>query len=267
MHPQYAVMGNPINHSLSPDIHQLFATQLGLSIKYVKILIDLPRFEQQVIEFFNQGGKGLNITLPCKQRAFAMGEQITARCLKAGAANTLWMHSGQLHVDNTDGVGLLRDLQRHVDVKGKAILILGAGGAARGILHPLFEAQPERVTVANRTLEKAQALQQDFPHIHCQTLENVGKNDYDVIINATSASLGGASLVLPESLMTTNPFCYDLAYNRTGKTPFVHWASAHGCVAMDGLGMLIEQAAEAFFIWHGMLPDTVPVLNKLYLPA
>lgn len=267
MQPQYAVMGNPITHSLSPMIHQLFATQQGLSLTYKKILIDLPRFEQQVIEFFNQGGKGLNVTLPCKQRAFTMSKEITPRCLKAGAANTLWMQSERLHADNTDGVGLLRDLHRHIDIQAKAILILGAGGAVRGILNPLLEAKPAHITVVNRTLETTQNLQQDFPQIQCQLLKELGKHVFDIIINATSASLDGANVALPDNLTTTKPFCYDLTYNISEKTPFVDWARTQGCTALDGLGMLVEQAAEAFFIWHGVVPDTVAVLNKIRVEA
>ncbi len=261
---QYAVMGNPIHHSLSPLIHQLFAKQTGLTLTYEKIQIDVLRFEQQVIEFFQHGGKGLNITLPCKQQAFAMSQQKTLRCQQAGAANTLWMHSGQLHADNTDGVGLLRDLSRYIHITGKKILILGAGGAARGVIGPLLAAHPEQLMIVNRTFKNAQALQDDFLNATCCRWEDLGyKCNYDIIINATSASLDGQCLVLPEQLMAAKPFCYDLAYSKRQPTAFVAFAYAHGCVAMDGLGMLIEQAAEAFFIWHNIMPNTAPVLDEL----
>lgn len=255
----YAVMGNPISHSLSPIIHQLFAQQTGLTLTYEKIQIDLPQFEHQVTEFFAQGGRGLNITLPCKQRAFAMAVEITPRCREARAANTLWMQAGQLHADNTDGIGLLRDLNRHVSIKEKRILLLGAGGAARGVLGLLLAANPMQLTIANRTLANAQALQQDFPKIHPCTFADLENRHYDVVINATSASLAGENLTLPESLIATKPFCYDLVYSKEGPTAFVAWARSHGCAAVDGLGMLIEQAAEAFFIWHGVMPNTTVI--------
>ena len=264
---RYAVMGYPVAHSLSPTIHQLFAEQTGRTLVYEKIQIDLPLFEQQVIEFFDQGGKGLNITLPCKLRAFEMSEQVSPRCSVAAAANTLWMQDGRLHADNTDGVGLLRDLSRYVALTGKNILLLGAGGAARGILGPLLEANPAQLTITNRTPETAIALQSQFPQANICSFtalsEQLEQCVYDVVINATSASLDGQNLVLPAALMATLPFCYDLAYSKTEATAFVASARALGCTAADGLGMLVEQAAEAFFIWHGVMPDTAPVLNLL----
>lgn len=264
---RFAVMGNPVAHSLSPVIHGLFAKQTGRVLKYEKILIDLPRFEQQVAAFFTQGGKGLNITLPCKHRAFAMSEQWSTRCSEARAANTLWMHAGKLHADNTDGVGLMRDLERYIHLAGKTILLLGAGGAARGVLGPLLAANPAQLMIVNRTTENAHVLQLDFSEaMSCsfaELLTHVEKKPFDVVLNATSASLDGQSLALPTLLMATKPFCYDLAYRKNQATPFVAWARGLGCVAMDGLGMLVEQAAEAFFIWHGVRPDTEPVLKHL----
>ena len=266
----YAVMGNPVAHSLSPVIHQLFAKQLGLEFVYEKILIDLPRFEEQVRMFFHEGGKGLNITLPCKLKAFAMSDKPSARCLKAGAANTLWMEAGRMYADNTDGVGLLRDLSRHINITGKAILLRGAGGAARGVLGPLLEANPARLTIVNRTEEKARALQLDFSNVNYCALnelaQHVERLSYDVVINATSSSLQGIDIQLPASLMALKPFCYDLAYREHQATHFVLYAKSFGCRAMDGLGMLVEQAAEAFFIWHGVMPDTAPVLSVLTHP-
>lgn len=266
---RYAVMGHPVAHSLSPTIHQLFAEQTGCKLVYEKIQIDLLLFEQQVIEFFHRGGKGLNITLPCKLRAFAMSEQETPRSSVAAAANMLWMQDGLLHADNTDGVGLLQDLSRYVALTAKNILLLGAGGAARGILGPLLAANPAQLTITNRTPETAIALQSHFPQANTCSFtalqEQIEQRVYDVVINATSASLDGQNLVLPEALMAAQPFCYDLAYSRTGATPFVASARALGCKAADGLGMLVEQAAEAFFIWHGVMPDTAPVLNLLML--
>ena len=263
MPEKYAVMGNPISHSLSPLIHQLFAKQTGLTLTYEKIQIDLPRFEQQVSEFFTQGGKGLNITLPCKQQAFTISQKRTSRCLEASAANTLWMQEGYLYADNTDGIGLLRDLNRHVNIRDKKILLLGAGGAARGILGPLLAAYPAQLTIANRTLKKAQILQQDFPKTNYCTFDDLKHKQYDIIINATSASLDGKNLELPEQLMSTQPFCYDLAYKKNQPTAFVAWAKRYDCRAIDGLGMLIEQAAEAFFIWHGIMPNTAAIVESL----
>ncbi len=260
---KYAVMGNPISHSLSPVIHQLFAKQTGVTLNYEKIQIDINQFEQQVTDFFAQGGKGLNITLPCKQRAFAMSAEVTPRCLEARAANTLWIQAGLLYADNTDGVGLLRDLSRHINLTGKHVLLFGAGGAARGVLASLLAAGPAQLTIVNRTLENARALQRDFPQTQYCALRDLEGKSYDVIINATSASLDDKSLALPESLMAAKPFCYDLAYNKSKPTTFVAWAKARGCMAVDGLGMLVEQAAEAFIIWHGIMPNTAPILDDL----
>lgn len=260
-------MGNPVAHSLSPLIHQMFAKQLGLEFAYERILIDVARFEQQVGVFFHEGGQGLNITLPCKTRAFAMSDEPSARALKAGAANTLWMEHGRLHADNTDGIGLLRDLSRHINLLGRSILLLGAGGAARGILGPLMESGLSRLTLVNRTIEKAQALQLDHANVGCcamsELTEHVEQVVYDVVIHATSVSLHGSEIALPESLMASRPFCYDLSYQEQQQTPFLLMARHFGCKTMDGLGMLVEQAAESFFIWHGLMPQTEPVLSLL----
>lgn len=259
---RYAVMGNPVAHSLSPVIHQLFAVQTNRVLSYEKIQIDFSCFEQQVQNFFETGGLGLNITLPCKQRAFAMSDELSARCLQAQAANTLWRRSGKLFADNTDGIGLIRDLKRYVDIVDKKILLLGAGGAARGIIGPLLAARPAKLTLANRTIENAQSLHKNFPSIThvCRFTE---LNDvYDVIINATSAGLDNQPIVLPTAMTVGKPFCYDLVYRQTSDTAFVAWARALGCDAVDGLGMLVEQAAEAFYIWHGVMPQTLPVIKK-----
>lgn len=257
-----AVIGNPIGHSLSPLIHQYFAEQVGLSLTYTKIQGDDQWFEEQVKCFFNQGGKGLNITAPYKERAFAMALLKTPRCQQALSANTLWMKDGQLLADNTDGAGLINDLKRSIDLTNKQLLICGAGGAARGIIMPLFEAKAAKITLVNRTLEKAQRLLTDFPFIHC-VAANAIESSIDVIINATSANFEGKTWVFPESLMATKPFCYDLAYAVDEPTAFVSYAIQYDCPSMDGLGMLVEQAAEAFFIWHGVRPETTEVLNRI----
>lgn len=261
MRGHYAVMGYPVAHSLSPMIHQLFAKQTGLFLTYEKIQIDLLGFEQQVTHFFSQGGKGLNITLPCKERAYALANHATPRCVTAKAANTLWYAADGLHADNTDGIGLLRDLARYMNLAGKRILILGAGGAARGIMAPLLEAKPAQLTLANRTPGKAQALCDDFPaSVSCELSALTGT--FDLIINATSASLSGQRLALPTTIIKPTTVCYDLAYSLKEPTPFVAWAQSQGVVAVDGLRMLIEQAAEAFSIWHGVMPDVNLLLQQ-----
>ncbi len=259
---RYAVMGNPVSHSLSPVIHQLFAKQTGRVLSYEKILVDESRFEQQVEAFFNQGGKGLNITLPCKQRAFAIADHASDRCTRAKAANTLWRDAGGLQADNTDGAGLLRDLARYIHLTGKRVLLLGAGGAARGVAGPLLAASPSELVIANRTPDKAASLSRDFfPASSCSLTGLSGT--FDLVINATSSSLADETISLPATLLSSTAFCYDLAYNQLSATPFVTWAHRQGCAAVDGLGMLVEQAAEAFFIWHGVMPDVEPVLDEL----
>lgn len=257
-----AVIGAPIEHSLSPMIHQYFASQIGMPLDYQKIYGDEQGFEAQVRQFFKAEGRGLNITLPYKLRAFAMASCHSSRCLEAGAANTLWQQEGRLYADNTDGIGLLRDLARFIDITAKKVLILGAGGAARGIINPLLQSGVASLTVSNRTIERALALARDFPQINYQPLL-ASKAKFDVIINATSASLAGTSMALPIDGEHDKPFCYDLAYDAKQDTSFVASAKAMGCMAVDGLGMLVEQAAEAFCLWHGVMPDTECVRDVL----
>jgi shikimate dehydrogenase len=261
MKPLYAVFGNPIAHSLSPIIHQQFSLQTGVSLCYKKIEVPLLQFEEVVTDFFKQGGKGLNITLPFKERAYAMADVQSPRASTAGAANVLWMEGYSLHADNTDGVGLIRDLQQHaIPLTHKAILLLGAGGAARGIIGPLLQENPASLTLANRTFEKAQLLQQVFPLVITCQLDKL-RQDYDLIINATSASFNDRALLVPQAIFSNHPFCYDLAYGKNRATPFVQKAKQLGCTAMDGTGMLIEQAAEAFFIWHGIRPRSLSLFK------
>ncbi|MCE0722266.1 MULTISPECIES: shikimate dehydrogenase [Legionella] len=266
MSQRFAVIGNPIVHSLSPVIHQCFAKQMNVRLTYEKIKADNSSFEKQVSDFFSQDGKGMNVTLPFKQRAFTMAQQHSARCKKAGAANTLWMQANQLHADNTDGVGLIRDLHRHIFVKGKRVLILGAGGAARGIVYPLLENHPAELIIANRTPAKAEEFQRAFPQTRCLSLNEI-EGQFDIVINATSASLAGEFVALPAACMAAKPFCYDLSYKQNGITAFVQYARELDCEAVDGLGMLVEQAAEAFFIWHGMMPETQEILTFLRASA
>lgn len=264
MSQHFAVVGNPIAHSLSPIIHQQFAAQHHIELIYDKIKGDDLHFEQQVKDFFVNGGRGLNITLPFKQRAFALAQLHSERCNMAGAANTLRLAEGQLVADNTDGVGLICDLNRYLKLEQKRILILGAGGAARGIIHTLLGETPASITVANRSDEKKAQFTRDFPMIKWCRLEHIG-NGYDLIINATSATLTQQQLLLPAQLIDANPFCYDLSYQLHSDTAFVDWAQALGGRAVDGLGMLVEQAAEAFFLWHGVRPVTTELIKRLRL--
>ncbi|WED43124.1 shikimate dehydrogenase [Legionella cardiaca] len=260
----FAVMGNPIAHSLSPVIHHRFAEQTGQQLVYEKILVDEGLFETRVSNFFAAGGKGLNVTLPFKQHAFSMAKVRTSRCLQAKAANTLWMQEGLLHADNTDGIGLIRDLVHYLNLEDKRVLLLGAGGAARGVIGPLLESGLTNLTLTNRTVEKAQALQRDFAKIaYCYWEELREQGYFDLIINATSSSLAKETINLPLEILQPATYCYDMAYNSQSVTPFVNWAHEHGCKSTDGLGMLVEQAAEAFFIWHGVRPETRDILAEL----
>jgi shikimate dehydrogenase len=256
-------MGNPVQQSLSPIIHQLFAKQYDLKISYDAIQINPSELGREVIDFFKQGGRGLNITAPCKEQAFSMSMRVRPNGQLARSVNTLWMEDGQLCADNSDGVGLLRDLMRYTELKDRRLLLLGAGGAARGVIGPLLSTNPCQLTVANRTPERARFLQQDFPGIDTCALNDLVSSSYEVIINATSASLYDKTPTLSEHLMAQHPFCYDLAYKKSGETAFVSWAQSFKSKAVGGLGMLVEQAAESFYIWHGIRPETSLVLNYL----
>ena len=262
MSAQFAVMGNPIAHSVSPVIHHYFAKQTGIALTYEKILVPEGDFANRVSEFFSNGGRGLNITLPFKQQAYELALVKTPRCEQARAANTLWMADNKLHADNTDGIGLVRDLARHLDLTNQHVLVLGAGGAARGIIAPLLDASIASLAVLNRTVVKAEALQVDFPEIVCVASLST-EESYDLIINATSAGMNQTQWTWRLGCSLSDSFCYDLSYSLHNATPFVRWASARGACSVDGLGMLVEQAAESFLIWHGLLPQTLPVLALL----
>lgn len=259
---RFAVVGKPVAHSLSPQIHQYFAQQFACSLTYERIHVEAHDFESWVISFFASGGAGLNITLPYKQKAFAMASHTTARCRSAGAANVLLLQGDSLCADNTDGVGLVRDLAHHITLAQARILILGAGGAARGIIPPLLAATSHKITLANRSVEAINQLRQDFPQVDCCCLSEVS-GGFDLVLNATSSSVNGEPLMLPEAALSTVPFCYDLSYQLDQVTPFVAYAKARGCPAVDGLGMLIEQAAESYYLWHGVRPNTGGLLELL----
>lgn len=254
---RFAVIGNPIDHSLSPRIHHAFAEKARVALTYEKILGSILTFESQVHDFFQAGGAGLNVTLPFKRRAFDMANSASKRAEKAKSANVLLYKEGNLYADNTDGIGLIRDLEEHIafSLKGKKVVILGAGGAASGIINPLLTAQVSMLTVLNRDKEKRRDLSLNFPEAHFLSLEEDSLTPpYDLIIHATSAGMKDeAPLELPSNIWQGEPLCYDLSY-ATGKesTPFVRLAKRQGLMAYDGIGMLIEQAREAFVIWHGV---------------
>lgn len=262
MNARFAVMGNPIAHSLSPLIHHYFAEQTGIALTYEKILVPEGEFPAHVDHFFVCGGRGLNVTLPFKQQAYTLAKIRTPRCEQAGAANTLWMQDKQLQADNTDGIGLVRDLARYIDLAHQRVLVLGAGGAARGIIAPLLDASIASLTVMNRTQAKAHDLKLDFPEV--ASVESLSNEDsFDLIINATSAGIHHMPWTWDLGCTISAALCYDLSYALHDSTPFVQWAQDQGCRAVDGLGMLVEQAAEAFLIWHGVLPQTKRVLDML----
>lgn len=267
----YAVFGNPIAHSKSPAIHTLFAEQTQQSLEYHAQLVAVDGFEAAVRTFAAQCGKGLNITVPFKQAAFELASNLSQRAQRAGAVNTIVIHNeNKYYGDNTDGIGLARDLLRNyqLTLAGKRILILGAGGAVRGTLEALLGNKPAQLTIANRTVEKALALAEDFNDLG--NINGCGFNDlqhlqYDIIINGTSASLKGELPPLPTSLIHKDSFCYDMMY-ADHATTFMQWAHANGANSdyiADGLGMLVEQAAESFRIWRGVEPETQTVINTI----
>jgi shikimate dehydrogenase len=266
---RYAVMGNPIAHSKSPRIHTLFAEQTGQDLEYTAILVEPGHFPEAVAAFHTGGGKGLNITVPFKQDAWTLAALRSDRAERAGAVNTLLLKdSGEHFGDNTDGAGLVRDLLHNhgAIIKGRRLLLVGAGGAARGVLEPLLDQDPALLVIANRTPEKAVELARLFCDLG--RVEGCGFSDlegqaFDLVINATAAGLSGTVPELPAGVVGRESWCYDLMY-ADEPTAFVRWAGAHGAVrALDGLGMLVEQAAESFFLWRRVRPDTGPVIDAL----
>ena len=264
---QYVVIGNPVAHSKSPAIHAQFAAQTGESIAYERLAAPLDDFAACVQHFMQSGGRGANVTVPFKLEAFALATQLTPRAQAAGAVNTLSFEDGRIVGDNTDGVGLVRDIVHNAGVvlEGRRILLLGAGGAARGVVMPLLAGRPQQLVVANRTFARAQELVQSFPAA-ASVLKAAAFDDlsgqFDVIINATSASLSADLPAVPATLFGPQVFVYDMMYAAT-PTVFMQWAAQHGARVRDGLGMLVEQAAESFFVWRGARPDTAPVYAAL----
>jgi len=265
---RYVVFGNPIGHSKSPLIHRMFAEQTGEQLDYSTLLAPLEDFTGCAREFFQQG-RGANVTVPFKEEAYRLANTLTERAQRAGAVNTLSkLADGSLLGDNTDGAGLVRDLTVNagLSLQGKRILLLGAGGAVRGALEPLLAEQPASLIIANRTVEKAELLAELFDDLGPVSASGFDwlREPVDVIINATSASLAGEMPPIADSLVEAGrTVCYDMMYGKE-PTPFCAWATQLGAAkVLDGLGMLAEQAAEAFFIWRGVRPDTAPVLAEL----
>ena len=268
MTDQYVVFGNPIGHSKSPLIHRLFAEQTGQSLEYSTSLAPLNDFTAFAKTFF-QSGRGANVTVPFKEQAFQLADSLTERAQRAGAVNTLIKQAdGSLRGDNTDGAGLVRDLtvNHGVTLKGKRILVLGAGGAVRGALEPLLAEQPEVIVIANRTVEKAEQLAKEFSDLGPVFPSGFDwlEEPVDIIVNATSASLTGElPPISPSLIQPGETFCYDMMYSNE-PTAFCRWAAEHKAgQSVDGLGMLVEQAAEAFFQWRGIRPESAPVLEEL----
>lgn len=263
---RYAVMGNPINHSKSPLIHTLFAQQTGQSIEYTAIQVDHGGFDQAVGNFKASGGRGLNITVPFKEEAWALADERSDRAERAGAVNTLKFSDNKIFGDNTDGIGLVNDLSVNhgCDLKDKRILLLGAGGAARGVIAPMLEQQPAEFVIANRTPDRAVGLADHFSslgQISGSGFSALEGQRFDLVINATAASLKGEVLPLPNDLLNENAICYDMMYGAK-PTIFMGWATNRGAnKVLDGLGMLVEQAAESFYIWRGVRPDTQNVIQ------
>lgn len=265
---RYAVIGNPIEHSKSPLIHHAFAEQTGEQLEYIRLLGEPGQFAENVADFLKAGGKGLNVTVPFKENAWQLVDELSPRAESARAVNTIiQLEDGRLRGDNTDGIGLVRDLQENqgATLAGVHILLLGAGGAARGVLRPLLETHPEQIVIANRTASKATALASDLSALGsiegCGLNELVGKK-FDLIINATAAGLIDRVPEIPDGLLEKGGWCYDMMYGDK-PTAFARWGVAHGAAkVIDGLGMLVEQAAESFYLWRGIRPDTAPVMQQ-----
>jgi len=266
MPDRYAVVGNPVAHSKSPLIHAEFARQTGEPVEYGRVLAPLDAFAATIERFRAEGGKGANVTLPFKEEAFRLATRLSDRARRAEAVNTLRFDADAIFGDNTDGVGLVNDLVRNLGVKlaGARILLVGAGGAARGVTPSLLEAKPASLTVANRTVPRAEELARAFgAPLVARSFAALAGEQFDVIVNATSASLAGEAPALPAGLYALGATAYDMMYGK-GETPFLASARAQGAARLaDGLGMLVEQAAESFFIWRGVRPDTAPVLALL----
>ena len=264
---RYAVVGNPVEHSRSPAIHAMFAAQTGQALTYERLLAPLDGFEATLRAFAAAGAKGCNVTVPFKFEAFALAPLRTERAQLAGAVNTLRFDAAGWAGDNTDGAGLVNDIQRNAGrlLAGRRVLLVGAGGAAAGVLGALMATGPACITVVNRSLDKAQALVASHAHLgvplSAATLADAPAAQ-DIVVNATSTSLAGAAAPVDARVLAPGALALDMMYGPKAQG-FLDWAAAHGAEPRDGLGMLVEQAAEAFFFWRGLRPDTAPVLAAL----
>lgn len=267
----YRVIGNPVGHSRSPWIHTRFAELTGQALQYDKQLVPLDGFAAAVTQFFAEGGRGCNVTVPFKFDAARLATQVSERAQLAQAANTLSLQDGVVQADNTDGAGLVNDIQRNAgfDLAGRHVLLIGAGGASAGVLAPLLHTQPASITVANRTVDKAHALVARHTalatlqktELLCHSLQGLEAN-FDVIINATASSLSGEAVPVNARTLKAGALAYDMMYGPAAQG-FMTWAKDHGAQPRDGLGMLVEQAAEAFLIWRGVRPPAQQVLAEL----
>lgn len=270
MTDRYVLFGNPVEHSPSPRVHAAFAAQTGQDMSYDRLLVPLGEFAAAAGAFFAGGGRGANVTLPFKADACRFASRLTERARRAGAVNTLVVEAdGGVLGDNTDGMGLVRDLTANLGwpIAGRRVLVLGAGGATRGALGPLLEQRPASLYIANRTAEKAVALAREFADLGAVRgggyPELATQGRFDLLINATSASLSGAVPPLPAGVFGDRGAAYDMMYG-AAPTAFLRWAEAQGAAALaDGLGMLVEQAAEAFALWRGLRPQTAPVIRQI----
>jgi shikimate dehydrogenase len=275
MTDKYAVIGNPVEHSLSPAIHAEFARATGQDISYDRLLAPLDGFRAAALEFRDGGGRGLNVTLPFKHEAWRLADTHSAAARAAGAVNTLGFEDGRIAGHNTDGAGLARDLKDNLGcaIRGRRILLMGAGGAVYGVMEPLLRELPQEVVVANRTLEKAVALIGHFERLQKFAARGVTARPYgalagsrfDIVINATSAGLADVMPPLPRDIFAPGALAYEMVYGK--QTLFMRFATECGARAADGLGMLVEQAAESFYIWRGVRPQTAPVIRALRMKA
>lgn len=271
MMDKYAVVGNPISHSKSPDIHAEFAKQTNQNMQYEAVLAPLDGFAETVTRLAGEGYKGVNVTVPFKFEAFQFANQLRMPAKQAGAVNTLIFSEEHVIGENTDGVGLVRDIEQnlHKPIQSKRVLILGAGGAAEGVLHPILNAAPSQVVVANRSVEKAvkmidkvkSLVQYQSVNLRASTFEGLTNQKFDIVVNATSTGLSDTALPVPSEIFADGCLAYDMMYGR--ETPFMAQAREARARVADGLGMLVEQAAEAFYCWRGVRPETASIIQKM----
>jgi shikimate dehydrogenase len=275
MSDRYAVIGNPVAHSKSPLIHAEFARQTGQDLSYASILAPLDGFRSTVEQFRHEGGKGVNVTLPFKHEAWDLADEHPGYALDAKAVNTITFDGKRIIGYNTDGIGLVTDLERNLDfpIRGRRVLLMGAGGASYGVMHPILDSRIRLLVVANRTLGKAVSLVAHFQKfqklvpdgVSAKRYEQLAGSQFDLIINATSAGLSNQMPPLPDDIFAPGALAYDMVYGKP--TPFLRFARERGAMTADGTGMLVEQAAESFFIWRGVRPRTAPVIASLKNPS